>query len=102
MHLFLRLISYVRPYWHRVAIGIACTLLIIGLDHLFGTPPPPLAWLDNIMLVVWVFVVGATATTHFSGHETLQSQLVASLIFWLAALGFPTAMAIVHIAAYMK
>lgn len=32
MDVFLRLVKYVRPYWVRVTIGIACTLVIIGLE----------------------------------------------------------------------
>ncbi|MXX14209.1 MAG: hypothetical protein F4Z86_12315, partial [Gemmatimonadetes bacterium] len=32
MNVFLRLITYIRPYLGRVSIGIGATLLIIGLD----------------------------------------------------------------------
>ncbi len=32
MDVFLRLVKYVRPYWVRVTIGIACTLVIVGLE----------------------------------------------------------------------
>jgi ABC-type multidrug transport system fused ATPase/permease subunit len=32
MDVFYRLIKYVRPYWVRVSVGIACTLVIVGLE----------------------------------------------------------------------
>ncbi|MGA1195725.1 MAG: ABC transporter ATP-binding protein [Candidatus Latescibacterota bacterium] len=32
MDIFIRLVKYIRPYWIRVTVGIACTLVIIGLE----------------------------------------------------------------------
>lgn len=72
-------------------------LLILLLDYLLGTPETALGFMDNIMLFIWVIIVGATATTHFSGHETIRQQFVMSILFWLATLGFPLSLLIVHL-----
>ncbi|MCP4622952.1 MAG: hypothetical protein GY850_05415 [bacterium] len=77
-------------------------LLIILCDYLFGKPQSNLAYLDNIMLLIWVLVVGGTATTHFSGHESMKGRLIMSIIFWLATLAFPTTLALVHLAPYFS
>jgi len=61
MDIYLRLVKYIRPYWVRVTIGIACTLVIIGLEAV-----QPLLMrhvIDNIL------------TPYFSGGQYIGNTL---------------------------
>ena len=82
MPLFLRLISYVRPYWHRVAAGIACTILIIGLE---SVQPLAMRYVIDHILTKY-FSEGSYVGNTFAPHVP-QDDLRLLVHLTLALLG---------------
>jgi hypothetical protein len=64
-----------------VLLGIGFGLMW-GLNHLLRQPDKSLDQVNLVALILWIMAWGGTATTHFSGHETLRKQFVMALIYW--------------------
>ena len=70
-------------------LAVASAAYILLLNWLVAAPPTPLAYLDLIIPGLWLSVMGLTAATHYSGHETPAKRLLLALLFWTANIAAP-------------
>ncbi len=92
--------------WRLDHMGCMVSLLILlglgyGLmwvmDLVLQRPGGSLSLADDIALAAWVLVCGGTATTHFSGHETIKEQFVMAMMFWGSLILFLATVFIIRI-----
>jgi len=66
-------------------LPLLCILSIIViniLDYFLGTPSPWFILLETGSVILWIIIVGATSTTHFSGLEDHKDWTWMAVIYW--------------------
>jgi len=63
-------------------LSFLAIIVIAILDYFLGKPSPWFILLEMGSAILWIIIVGATSTTHFSGMEDHRDWIWMAVIYW--------------------